>query len=130
LGIRRRVIVPLSYFSEKPFQNWTRDSTTLLGTVLLYVDFTAPVEAIRAKLTEIAKASPLWDGQVVKLQVTDAKEGTMELRALVSARSSGDVFELRCAIREQLIAFLQQEHPNALPHQRAETLYRQKDAAD
>jgi small-conductance mechanosensitive channel len=126
----RRLIVPLSYFIEKPFQNWTRDSTNLIGAVVLYVDFTAPVEAIRTKLGEIVKASPLWDGQVVKLQVTDAKEGSMELRALVSARSSADAFELRCEVREQLIAFLQQEHPNALPHQRAETLFRQQDGAD
>jgi small-conductance mechanosensitive channel len=126
----RRLIVPLSYFIEKPFQNWTRDSTNLLGTVLLYVDFTAPVDAIRTKLTEIVKASPLWDGQVVKLQVTDAKEGSMELRALMSARSSADAFELRCEVREQLIAFLQTKYPNALPHQRTETLFRQQDAAD
>jgi small-conductance mechanosensitive channel len=126
----RRLIVPLSYFIEKPFQNWTRDSTNLLGTVLLYVDFTAPVDAIRTKLTEIVKASPLWDGQVIKLQVTDAKEGSMELRALMSVRSSADAFELRCEVREQLIAFLQTEYPNALPHQRTETLFRQQDAAD
>src|SRR5205085_1291933 len=70
----RRMIVPLSYFIEKPFQNWTRDTTNLIGTVVLYVDFTAPVEAIRAKLVEIVKASPLWDGATVKLQVTDMKE--------------------------------------------------------
>src|SRR5690242_20667481 len=71
----RRMIVPLSYFIEKPFQNWTRDTTNLIGTVLLYVDFTAPVEAIRAKLVEIVQASPLWDGATVKLHVTDMKEG-------------------------------------------------------
>src|SRR5882757_4888557 len=82
----RRLIVPLGYFIEKPFQNWTRDSTNLVGTVVLYVDFTAPLDAIRAKFDEIVKASPLWDGNLVKLQVTDAKEGSIELRALVSAR--------------------------------------------
>jgi small-conductance mechanosensitive channel len=118
----RRLIVPLGYFIEKPFQNWTRDSTNLIGTVLLYVDFAAPLDAIRAKLDEIVKTSPLWDGNLVKLQVTDAKEGTMELRALVSARSSADAFDLRCDIREKLIAFLQQEHPNALPRTRQETV--------
>jgi small-conductance mechanosensitive channel len=120
----RRLIVPLSYFIEKPFQNWTRDSTDLLGTVTLHVDFTAPVEAIRARLVEIVQASKLWDGNVVKLQVTDAREASIELRALVSARSAGDAFELRCEVREQLIAFLQQNYPMALPHARAETLLR------
>jgi small-conductance mechanosensitive channel len=82
----RRMIVPLSYFIEKPFQNWTLESSNLLGTVLLYVDFTAPVDAIRNKLVEIVKGSKLWDGDVVKLQVTDAKEGAMELRALRGRR--------------------------------------------
>src|SRR5262245_47172814 len=118
----RRLIVPLAYFIEKPFQNWTRDSTNLLGTVMLYVDFTAPVEAIRARLTEIAQASNLWDGRVVKLQVTDARENSIELRALASARSPSETFDLRCEIREKLIAFLQKEHPTALPHTRAEIL--------
>jgi small-conductance mechanosensitive channel len=118
----RRLIVPLGYFIEKPFQNWTRDSTNLVGTVVLYVDFTAPVDAIRAKFDEIVKASPLWDGSLVKLQVTDAKEGSIELRALVSARSSADAFDLRCEIREKLIAFLQQDYPGALPRARQQTL--------
>jgi small-conductance mechanosensitive channel len=126
----RRLIVPLSYFIEKPFQNWTRESTDLIGSVLLYVDFTAPVEAIRAKLVEIVKASPLWDGHLVKLQVTEAREGAMELRALVSARSAGDVFDLRCEIREQLIEFLRKNYPTALPHARAETLRPEQGAAD
>lgn len=118
----RRLIVPLTLFIEKPFQNWTRDSTNLIGTVLLYVDFTAPVEAIRARFMEIVQSSKLWDGQVAKLQVTDSKESSIELRALASARSAADVFDLRCDIREQLIAFLQKEHPTALPRARAESL--------
>jgi small-conductance mechanosensitive channel len=118
----RRLIVPLAYFIEKPFQNWTRESTDLIGSVFLHVDFTAPVEAIRAKLSEIVQASKLWDGKVVKLHVTDAKENSIELRALASARSAGDAFELRCEIREKLIAFLQTEHPTALPRARQETL--------
>ena len=118
----RRLIVPLTLFIEKPFQNWTRDSTNLIGTVLLYVDFTAPVDAIRAKFMEIVQSSKLWDGQVAKLQVTDSRENSIELRALASARSAGDAFDLRCDIREQLIAFLQKEHPAALPHARAESL--------
>ena len=117
---QRRLIVPLSYFIEKPFQNWTRDSTNLIGTVLLHVDFMAPIERIRAKAMEIVQGSKLWDGQVVKLQVTDAKESSIELRVLASARSSGDAFDLRCEIREKLIDFLQRECPTALPRTRAE----------
>jgi small-conductance mechanosensitive channel len=126
----RRLIVPLSYFIEKPFQNWTRESTNLIGTVFLYVDFTAPIEAIRAKFLEIVRASKLWDGEVAKLNVTDAKESSIELRALASARSAGDAFELRCEIREKLIEFLQREYPSALPHTRAETMKRQDQPQD
>jgi small-conductance mechanosensitive channel len=125
----RRLIVPLSYFIEKPFQNWTRDTTNLIGSVLLYVDFTAPVEAIRAKLIEIVKASKLWDGQIAQLQVTDAKESAIELRALMSARSAGDAFDLRCEVREQLIGFLQKEHPTALPRGRQESMRSEREDA-
>src|SRR5262245_7644548 len=114
----RRMIVPLTYFIEKPFQNWTRESTSLIGTVLLKVDFTTPIDPLRAKAEEIAKASPLWDGKLIKVQVTDASEVTMEVRILATARSSGDAFELRCELREKLIAYLQQEFPGALPHRR------------
>jgi small-conductance mechanosensitive channel len=115
----RRLIVPLTYFIEKPFQNWTRQNSALIGAVLIEVDYTAPIDLIRQKLSEIVTGSPLWDGKVVNLQVTDAKTSTLELRALVSARGAGAVFELRCHVREKLIAFLQQEHPGALPRQRA-----------
>ena len=118
----RRMIVPLSYFMEKPFQNWSRESTNLIGTVLLHVDYTAPVERIRAKVLEIVKASKLWDGEVAKLQVVDAKESSVELRVQVSARSSGDAFELRCEVREKLIEFLQRECPTALPRTRQEVV--------
>jgi small-conductance mechanosensitive channel len=121
----RRLIVPLAYFMEKPFQSWTRDSTSLIGAVLLHVDFTAPVERLREKLTEIVKASKLWDGKVLALQVTDAKENSIELRALASARTAGDTFSLRCEIREKLIDFLQREFPTALPHARAEAITRE-----
>lgn len=118
----RRLIIPLSYFFDNPFENWTRNSAALIGSVMLYVDYTVPVDAVRAKLAEIAKASPLWDGQVVNLQVTDAREETVELRALVSARDSGTAFDLRCEVREKLIAFLRSEYPGALPRRRTETL--------
>ncbi|MGB9055891.1 MAG: mechanosensitive ion channel domain-containing protein [Pseudolabrys sp.] len=101
----RRLIVPLTYFIEKPFQNWTR---------VLYVDYAAPVDVIRAKFSEILKQSDKWEGRIAALRVTDFKEGTMELRCLMSARTAS--FDLRCVVREKLIAFLQKEHPEALPH--------------
>jgi len=116
----RRLIVPLSYFIEKPFQNWTYQSTDLLGAVLLEVDYTAPIDRLREKLQETVGQSDLWDGKVAGLQVTDATQSTMQLRALVSARNAGDTFSLRCLVRERLIAFLQSEHPDALPRQRSE----------
>ncbi len=116
----RRMIVPLSYFIEKPFQNWTRENSALIGSAFLYVDYRAPVGVIRDKLKEIVKASKNWDGDVVNLQVTDAKESTIELRCLMSARSAGQAFDLRCEVREQLVDFLQKHHPEALPRQRSE----------
>jgi small-conductance mechanosensitive channel len=116
----RRMIVPLSYFIEKPFQNWTRQSPALIGSVLVYVDYTVPVARVREELIKIASRSKLWDGQVVNLQVTDAKHDTVELRALVSAANAPAAFDLRCEVREALIAFLQREYPHALPKQRAE----------
>ena len=116
----RRMIVPLSYFIEKPFQNWTYQTTDLLGAVILNVDYTCPVDRVRDKLEEIVRGSDLWDGKTLVLQVTDTTESTVQLRALVSARNAGDTFNLRCLVREQLIAFLQSEHPNALPRKRTE----------
>jgi small-conductance mechanosensitive channel len=126
----RRMIVPLTYFIEKPFQNWTRESSSLIGTVLLKVDYTTPVDALRAKAEEIAKASPLWDGKLIKVQVTDADNTAMEVRVLATARSSGDAFELRCTLREQLIAYLRSEFPSALPHQRQEAVIMPASARD
>jgi small-conductance mechanosensitive channel len=116
----RSMIVPLSYFIEKPFQNWTRENSALIGSALIHLDYRAPVGIIRDKLKEIVKASKNWDGNVVNLQVTDAKESTIELRCLMSARSAGQAFDLRCEVREQLIDFLQKHHPEALPRQRSE----------
>jgi small-conductance mechanosensitive channel len=114
------MIVPLSYFIEKPFQNWTRTGNELIGSVFLYVDHTAPVEAIRGKLAEIASQSKLWNGKVVGLQVSDCRETTIELRALVSANNASAVWDLRCEVREKLIEFLRREHPEALPRRRYE----------
>jgi len=116
----RRLVVPLSYFLEKPFQNWTLEGTDLIGTVLLWVDYTVPVTHIRAKLEEIVHATQLWSGQVVNLQVVDSNEHAVQLRALVSASTSEQAWDLRCEIREKLISFLQENYPTALPKQRAE----------
>jgi small-conductance mechanosensitive channel len=116
----RRMIVPLSYFIEKPFQNWTRKTADLLGTVFLYVDYTVPVDAVRAELKRILDRSKLWDGKIWNLQVTDSKERTIELRALMSAADSGKQWDLRCEVREKLVAFLQANYPGALPRTRAE----------
>ncbi|MBV9548841.1 MAG: mechanosensitive ion channel, partial [Alphaproteobacteria bacterium] len=116
----RRYIIPLSYFFDNPFENWTRTSASIIGTVMLYVDYSVPVDAVRRKLNEIVQGHPLWDGQVVNLQVTDAREETIELRALVSAADSGKAFDLRCEVREKLVAFLLKEYPRSLPRRRAE----------
>lgn len=116
----RRLIVPITYFIEKPFQNWTRTSTELLGTVYLYLDYTIPVEWVRQELMQIVEQHPLWDKKVANLMVTDLKQEVMELRAIVSAYSSGQAFELRCAVREKLIARLQEVYPNSLPKKRVE----------
>ncbi|MGK9167280.1 mechanosensitive ion channel family protein [Inquilinus limosus] len=116
----RRLVLPLSYFIEHPFQNWTREGSALIGSVFIYTDYTAPVEEMRRTLDEIVKATPLWDGQVAVLQVTDFREQTMEIRILVSARTSGRAFDLRCEVREKLVTWLQQAHPGALPRWRGE----------
>jgi small-conductance mechanosensitive channel len=116
----RRMVLPLSYFIEHPFQNWTRSSADLLGSVFLYVDYTVPVEEVRAELGRIVKSTNLWKGKVCVLQVTDAKEGTLQLRALVDAHDSGAAWDLRCYVREKLVQFLQERYPSALPRIRAE----------
>lgn len=118
----RRMVVPLSYFIEKPFQNWTHEGTAILGSVLLYLDYTAPIDRIRTKATEIVEASKLWDRKVIGVQVTDAKPNCIEVRVLVSARDAGAAFDLRCEVREKLIAFLRDECPSALPRSRNESI--------
>jgi small-conductance mechanosensitive channel len=118
----RRMIVPLAYFMEKPFQNWTREGSAILGSVLLYLDYSAPIDRVRAKAQEIAESSKLWDRKVIGVQVTNANERTMEVRVLVSAPNASAAFDLRCEVREKLIAFLQAECPWALPRSRNETV--------
>jgi len=117
----RRLVVPIAYFIQHPFQNWTRTSADLLGTVFVYVDYTVPVEAVRQELRRILEASrDLWDGKVCVLQVTDSKQETLELRALMSAADSGMAWDLRCRVREKLVEFLQKNYPESLPRVRAE----------
>lgn len=116
----RRLIVPTGSFLEKPFQNWTRVSADLLGTVTLHVDYSLPVEIVREHLHQILKDHELWDGKVWRLHVINATDRTVELRALMSAASSGNAWELRCRVREKLLEFLQKNYPQCLPKVRAE----------
>lgn len=114
----RRVILPISYFLEKPFQNWTRTTADILGTVYLYMDYTVPVEAIREELNRVVNGHKDWDGKVAGVVVTNAREHCIEVRALVGSPSSGQAWNLRCHVREKLIEFLQQNYPHALPRVR------------
>jgi len=116
----RRLIVPLSYFIERPFQNWTRAQSEILGTVFLYTDYAVPAAALREELKRIVGRSPNWDGKVCGLQVTNSSDRSVELRALASAADASKAWDLRCEIREKLILFVQQNYPDSLPRVRAE----------
>ncbi|MBB5066302.1 mechanosensitive ion channel family protein [Granulicella mallensis] len=111
----RRLIVPLSYFIENSFQNWSREQSDIMGTAFLYVDYSIPVEELRGELNRIIQASALWDKKVCGLQVTNLSERTMELRCLVSSHNSSQNFDLRCLVREQMTAFIQRNYPEAFP---------------
>ncbi|NYZ61216.1 mechanosensitive ion channel family protein [Luteimonas deserti] len=116
----RRMVVPLQWFISNPFQNWTRNSAQLLGTAFLWLDHRAPIAAIRSELQRLCEADPRWDRRVCVTQVTETDRHTIEVRLLVSARNSGDLFDLRCAAREGMLAFLHTHHPEALPRVRNE----------
>jgi small-conductance mechanosensitive channel len=118
---QRRLIVPLSYFIEQPFANWTRTGSDILGTAFLYLDYSVPVEPLRAELRRIVEQSPLWDKRVCGLQVTNLSEHTMEIRCLVSSRDSGKSFDLRCLVREKMIEFVCDNYPQAFPTMRIES---------
>ncbi|MGR3378330.1 mechanosensitive ion channel family protein [Salipiger abyssi] len=114
----RRLVVPLSYFIEQPFQNWTRDTSSLIGVVMLYLDHTADISALREEAKRVVEGSERWDGEVFAVQVTDFRERVMEVRVLASAKNAPVTYELRCEIREKLIAWVQREMPQALPRMR------------
>ncbi len=116
----RRLVVPLGYFIEKPFQNWTRASAQLLGSVFVWVDYSLPLDEIRRALKEIIEPNPLWDKRFWNLQVTDATEKSMQIRVLATSADSSKSWDLRCDIREKLIAYIQQHHPQSLPQFRAQ----------
>lgn len=111
----RRLVLPLNYFNEKPFVNWSYNSAKLVGTVFFYVDYTFPVAELRKKLLVLLKENPLWDKKVGELWVTKANDSTMELRASFSAKNANDIWDLRCTMREELITYIQEKHPNSLP---------------
>ena len=115
----RRMILPITYFVEKPFQNWSRVSTDLLGAVVLYLDYQAPIGELRKELKRLVENNPKWDRKVCGLQVTDTKQSTIEVRALVSGTDPGKLSDLRCEVREGLIEFLCRNYPESLPRQRS-----------
>jgi small-conductance mechanosensitive channel len=116
----RRLVVPLQWIIEHPFQNWTRTGSQLLGTVFLWLDYRVPLAPLRAELERICVDAPEWDGRVALLQVTETTDRAMQVRLLVSAPDAGKAWDLRCRVREALIDFLQREYPDALPRVRAE----------
>lgn len=118
----RRLVLPITYFVEKPFQNWTREGSKILGTVFLYLDHAAPIDALRAELERLVRAHPKWDGDVCALHVTDTREHVIEVRCLASAANAGHSFDLRCDLREALLRFLRERHPEALPRLRRQAV--------
>jgi len=122
----RRLVVPITYFIENPFQNWTRQSSDILGTVYLYTDYTIPIDAVRAELSKIVSRTDLWDRKVCALQVTNTTEQTIELRALVSAADASKAWSLRCHTREKLIEFIRNNYPQSLPTVRAQLKPKQR----
>jgi len=114
----RTLIVPLTYFIEKPFQNWTRTTSDLLGIAMIYADYTVPVEEVRQELRRVLEDTPLWDRRSWALQVTDLSDSTIQMRALMSAPNASRAFDLRCYVRERLVHFLQDKYPQCLPTRR------------
>jgi small-conductance mechanosensitive channel len=111
----RRLVLPISYFLENPFTNWTRRTAEILGTVFLHVDYSVPLDALRTKLDDLVKGHPDWDGRVAEIVAFESRPTTLEIRALISAGDSGAAWRLRCHVREGLVTYLQQNYPTALP---------------
>ena len=116
----RRLVVPLNWFIENPFQNWTRTSAQLIGTIYLWLDYRVPLEPLREEVKRLCRAAPQWDGRVCVLQVTDTNEHAMQLRILASSADSSSNWDLRCFVREGMLAFVQRHYPDSLPRMRAE----------
>ena len=119
---KRRLVLPTTYFLEKPFQNWTRSSAEIIGTVFIYTDYTIPFQELRNELNRLLENSELWDKKVNVLQVTDSKENSVEIRILVSAKNSPLAWDLRVYIREKMIEFIQKNYPECLPKSRVSIL--------
>ncbi|WP_193212925.1 mechanosensitive ion channel family protein [Luteolibacter marinus] len=116
----RRLVLPINYFIEKPFQNWTRNSATLLNSVFIYSDYTLPVEPLRRELRRLLEANPLWDGGACVLQVTDSTPQAMEIRCLMTSSDAPKGWDLKCEVREGLVTFIRENYPECLPRVRAE----------
>jgi small-conductance mechanosensitive channel len=116
---QRRLVVPLQHFIEKPFQNWTRVTSEILGEVFIWVDYGTPLDPLRAELKRVCEGAPEWDRRVAAIQVTDTNEHAMQLRALVSSADASRNWDLRCLVRERLIEFIRREYPASLPRLRA-----------
>ena len=115
----RRLVLPITYFTENPFQNWTRNNAQILGSVFLYLDYSMPLEPLRKHFEKVLSETKLWDQQTQVLQVTDTTEKTMTIRMLMTAQNSPTAWDLRCHVREKMIEFIQQNYPQSLPHVRA-----------
>ncbi|MFD7556397.1 mechanosensitive ion channel family protein [Streptomyces sp. NPDC059835] len=111
----RRITMPVSYFTTRPFENWSRGGVQMTGTVFLHCDHGAPIDLMRDKVHEVLHACPEWDGRGWGLAVTDTTPSTIVVRAIVTAKDADDLWTVRCAVREQLVAWLAQKHPEALP---------------
>ncbi|KMV36686.1 mechanosensitive ion channel family protein [Franconibacter pulveris 1160] len=115
----RRLVLPITYFTENPFQNWTRNNAQILGSVFLYLDYSMPLEPLRKHFEKVLSETKLWDQETQVLQVTDTTEKTMTIRMLMTAQNSPTAWDLRCHVREKMIEFIQQNYPQCLPHVRA-----------
>jgi small-conductance mechanosensitive channel len=116
----RRLVLPITYFTEKPFQNWTRTSAQILGSVFLYTDYSLPIDALRDEFNDVLTNTPLWDGTGKSVQVTDSTDRHITIRLLMTAKNSPTAWDLRCYVREKMLTWIQENYPESLPRTRAE----------